>query len=45
MANRAVQEKNRAQKGRTGPLTIQQRKTRGIKARPHKAAKAKGKAR
>ncbi len=45
MASRVAKEYNKAFKGKTGSLTIKQRKKRGIKARPNKAAKAKGKAR
>jgi hypothetical protein len=45
MANREAKERNRAQKGRTGPMTVNQRKKRGLKARPNKASKTKGKKR
>ena len=35
MANSAAKERNRASKGRTGPMTVNQRKKRGLKARPN----------
>ena len=43
MANRAAKGKNLSSKGKTGPLTIRQRKKRGMKAKPAGSKTNKGK--